>query len=566
MPMMKRLLGAVGLRNGNQASAVTLSDVALPSLPMPALILSSDGRLLSANAAARPLVEALRRDHLPGLAASVARTLGSGQSQMDVVMLPGPGGPTVYDLSVLPTDDGAALVLAKDVTLENNLRATLVESRQRYKDLVEISTDFAWETGPDGAFVFVSPRGALGHGADQLVGHPPGEFIVDQPGVDGLIPFRSDKPVEDAEVWMRRADGGVACVFISSSPLLDAQGRRRGTRGICRDVTKERERDAALARANNRERLLAYIVRTIRDVVDPADILNIAAEAITRALGGVGCQIFRHGQDGFALAAKFGQSGDAAPVLAGLAVAEIFDSVIGGYRAGALVTRHHGAVNGLVVIWRDAEAAPWAEDEQLLLADLGNQIGIANEQILNHERILTLSRTDALTGLFNRRAFFEELSRRFSRLSREHKPAALIYVDLDNFKLVNDVHGHKRGDEALMAVRDILLQHSRPSDLIARLGGDEFALWLEGADEQTAINRCEAIIVAARALGAFSGAPHSPLTMSLGVAVHAPDRPETLNDMLLRADEAMYAVKREGKCDYHLAPPLCALPFEAARP
>ena len=564
MPVMKTLLGAVKLRNDDHGAAVTLSGTTLSGLPMPALVLSADGRILSANAAANTIADALACQHLPALAAPLARTLASGLARSEIVTLPGPGGPALYELSLIPAVQGAVLVLARDVTLENNLRATLVESRQRYKDLVEISTDFAWETGPDGRFVFVSPRGALGHGADQLVGHAPGEFIADQAGMDGLLPFRPDQPIEDAEVWMRRADGRIACVRVSSSPLLDAQGRPRGARGICRDVTSERERDAALARANNRERLLAYILRTIRDVVDPADILSIATEAITRALGGVGCQVFRHGGDGFSLAGSFGRTGEATPVLAAATAAEIFDSPVGDHRAGAVVTRHHGSVNGLLVIWRDGRSPPWGEDERLLLADLGNQIGIANEQIVNHERILTLSRTDGLTGLFNRRAFFEELSRRFSRLSREHKPAALIYVDLDNFKLVNDVHGHRRGDEALLAVRDILVQHSRPTDLIARLGGDEFALWLEGADEPTAVRRCEAMIAAAQVLGEFSGAARSPLTMSLGVAVHSLDHDETLNDMLLRADEAMYAVKRDGKRDYRLAPPLCAVPLEVS--
>ncbi len=75
--------------------------------------------------------------------------------------------------------------------------------------------------------------------------------------------------------------------------MRDADGQRRGARGVWQDVTKERDRDAALARADNRERLLTYIVRAIRDVADPADMLRIAAEATSRALAGAGGQIFR---------------------------------------------------------------------------------------------------------------------------------------------------------------------------------------------------------------------------------------------------------------------------------
>jgi len=93
------------------------------------------------------------------------------------------GGATTeraYDVVVLPwADSTVALVLGRDVTLERSLRAALVESRQRYKDLVEISNDFAWETDAEGRFVFVSPRGALGYPATELVGRPAAELLLD---------------------------------------------------------------------------------------------------------------------------------------------------------------------------------------------------------------------------------------------------------------------------------------------------------------------------------------------------------------------------------------------------
>ena len=542
----------------NKAASVTLDNTALASFPKPALVIDGEGRVLAANQAAGAICEAMGQGQIPGISAAVGRALTVRRSQSDVVMVPGLLGPMLYDINVLPNTAGSALVLAKDVTLESNLRATLVESRQRYKDLVDISTDFAWELGDDGRFVFVSPRGALGYTADQLVGHYPADFLLEQGDGDNLLPFVSAGPVEEAEVWMRRPDGTAACLLASSAPLLDADGRRRGARGVCREVTKERERDAALARANNRERLLNYIVRTIRDVVDPADILGIAAEATARALGAAGCQIFRHEASQFIPAATFGKVSVASSVLALLASADTHEGVVEDRQILGSVTRHHHDINGSIILWREVDDLPWGEDEREMLDDVANQIGIANEQIANHERILLLSRTDALTGLFNRRAFFEELARRFSRLARDRRPAALIYVDLDNFKLVNDVHGHKRGDEALMAVREILITHSRPIDLVARLGGDEFAIWLEGSDEEIAVRRCAAMIKASTRLLEYSGKPEAQLTMSMGVAVHDPAQPELLHDLLSRADGAMYAVKREGKGSFRLAKPAIA--------
>lgn len=557
---LKAFLQKAGLLHGPRGRSITLTDSAIAAFPHPILLADRAGRLSPANAAANALCLAVRRGDVPGIGASIARATTSAQAQFEVVMVPGPAGAMLYELTVLPMPDDAALAIAKDVTLESNLRAALVESRQRYKDMVEISTDFAWEIGADGAFGFVSPRGALGFTASEMVGRKPEEFLVEQAGVDGLLPFQATHPVENAEIWMRCADGGIACLRASSSPMRDAEGQRRGARGVWHDVTREREREAALVKADNRERLLTYIVRAIRDVADPNDMLRIAAEATSRALGGAGGQIFRHRDGGFDPAASFGDIGRAGTVLSGLADGGGVETLVDGRPALGAVSRYRRQINGAIVIWRAADDAAWTRDDRILLEDVADQIGIANEQVANHDRILALSRTDALTGLFNRRAFFEELSRRFARLAHDRAPAALIYIDLDNFKAVNDRHGHKRGDEALVAVRDIMMRHTRPTDLLARLGGDEFALWLEGADEAIALERCRQIIAAAKALASFSGGDDKPLTLSLGVAVHAPgSRAETLEDLLQRADEAMYGVKRDGKGDYRLARPAAEL-------
>jgi diguanylate cyclase (GGDEF)-like protein/PAS domain S-box-containing protein len=532
----------------------SLGGIALHAYPGAALVVTRDGEPVAANGRAEVLTRAIAEGRLTQLQALLDGTGG----RMVVETLPSAaGGLTILELCSLPTEDGHLLVLGRDATLERNLRSALVESRQRYKDLVEISSDFAWEVGADGRFVFVSPKGALGFSPDELVGRGPADFLAAKADPESMSPFTSALPVEDAEVWMKQADGAEACVLLSSTPILGEHGEWRGARGVCRDVTPERLRDAALSRANNRERLLSYIVRTIRDEVDPSDMLRAAAEATARALGATGCQIFRIIPDAsdFALAAQYGEGGDEKPVLDNFIASDHFDEDLNGWHTLATVSRYRHSINGAVLLWRDGSRATWSDDDRLLIDDVANQVGLANEQIANHERILRLSRTDSLTGLFNRRAFFEEIARRFGRLSREHRPAALIYVDLDNFKLVNDVHGHQTGDQALMAVRDLLLQHTRPIDLVARLGGDEFAIWLEGTEQRIAVQRCEEILRATDALAAFSGSADKPLHMSLGVAVHSGNSAETLDELIARADKAMYEVKRDGKGAWRLAPP-----------
>ncbi|RAU22862.1 GGDEF domain-containing protein [Paramagnetospirillum kuznetsovii] len=534
-------------------STATLGPDGLAAFPGPAVLLDRDGLIVASNHRSETLAAAIALGRLGCLSELLAKPGVTAVESLPMTS----GGTMILDLVALPTDSGLMLVLARDVTLERNLRAALVESRQRYKDLVEISSDFAWEIGADGRFVFVSPKGAMGFAADELVGRGPSDFVVLEDGVVGQTPFETTVEMEDVEVWMRQSDGSQACLLASATPIRGDAGEWKGARGVCRDVTQERLRDAALSRANSRERLLGYIVRTIRDEVDPSDMLKTAAEATARALGATGCQIFRILSDAsdFELSAQFGECGDEHPVLDSFIGSDHYDGDLGNWRVLATVCRYRHSINGAVLLWRGLERAAWSDDDRLLIDDVANQVGLACEQITNHERVVKLSRTDGLTGLFNRRAFFDEISRRFGRLAREGKPATLIYVDLDNFKAVNDVHGHQTGDQALLAVRELLIQHTRPVDLVARLGGDEFAIWLEGAGEEIALKRCKDLLVSGKEeLDRFSGSPEKPLHFSLGVAVHEGTSRESIEELIARADKAMYEVKRSGKGAMKLAP------------
>jgi len=546
-------MDAIGDKPRNRAGRfiVSLGQEGLAAFPGPALVLDSSGTIIASNGRAEVLAGAIGLGRLACLGELLA---APGATAVESLPMTG-GGTVILDLVSLPSEGGLTVILGRDVTLERNLRAALVESRQRYKDLVEISSDFAWEIGSDGRFVFVSPKGALGFAADELVGRRPGDFVLMEEGSSGPGPFETQVALEDVEVWMRQSDGAQVCLLASSTPIRGDRGDWRGARGVCRDVTQERLRDAALSRANSRERLLGYIVRTIRDEVDPSDMLRAAAEATARALGATGCQIFRILPDAndFELSAQFGEAGDEKSVLDSFLGSDHFDEDLEDWRVLATVCRYRHSINGAVVLWRDKSRAAWSDDDRLLIDDVANQVGLAAEQITNHERVVKLSRTDGLTGLFNRRAFFEEISRRFQRLAREGRPAALIYVDLDNFKAVNDVHGHGMGDQALLAVRDLLLQHTRPIDLVARLGGDEFAIWLEGAEERIAVLRCQNLLEEGKSLDSYSGSPEKPLHYSLGVAVHPAGADETIEELIARADKAMYEVKRSGKGAWRMA-------------
>lgn len=226
----------------------------------------------------------------------------------------------------------------------------------------------------------------------------------------------------------------------------------------------------------------------------------------------------------------------------------------------AAPARYQAELNGAALLWRHVERGPWNDDDRLLIGDIANQIGITIEQLVHHERIVRISRTDAMTGLLNRGAFIEALTRQLHRLRQEPDDAALMYVDLDNFKAVNDTRGHQSGDEVLLSLRDILVQQTRPTDLVSRLGGDEFAVFLNGANTDIAIKRAEKFLEEAQVMRELSASEDKPLGMSIGLAVLDRDNPEPLDELLARADSAMYEAKRSGKGQFAIA----AAPGEGA--
>jgi diguanylate cyclase (GGDEF)-like protein/PAS domain S-box-containing protein len=554
---------------GNRTPSAEATDTAggdsrwLDGYPGGAILVAPDSTVVAANHVGKELVSILRQGEPPHLVSLIERATAAGSILSEMMQLPVKEGQIVIDLTVVPHARGnALLILVRDVTMEHNLRPALIESRQRYKDLVEVSSDFAWEVGPDGAFVFVSSQSALGYAADELIGQRPSELVIDAAAYRPF-PFQSDQPLDGVELWMRRSDDSLACVAVSCRPLHAADGTWLGARGVCRDITREREREAALMRARHREQILHYVIQAIRNEVEPENMLTAAAASAARALGAAGCRVFRMAAPGaYTLAAEFGETeglpaADMEAILADIEDADVtLEREVGPWRILGAVTDYRAAINGGVCLCKAGGLTEWSDDERLLVGDIADQLGIAIEQINNHERILRLSRTDALTGLLNRRAFYdEEMPRRLRRLEHAQGSAALFYVDLDNFKAVNDRHGHQRGDEALVAVRDLLLEHSRPGDMIARIGGDEFVMWLDGIGWDVAESRARRLIEASQRLRSFSEGAESVLGISVGVAVYDPTTKETLDELLARADVAMYSVKHRGKGGFAKAGP-----------
>lgn len=155
-----------------------------------------------------------------------------------------------------------------------------------------------------------------------------------------------------------------------------------------------------------------------------------------------------------------------------------------------------------------------------------------------------LADRDPLIPVLNRRAFVRELSRVAAYARRYDEPAGLVYFDLDNFKQVNDAHGHAAGDAVLHHLVEVILAHVRETDILGRLGGDELGLILARADEETAKAKALSLAETVRGSPLRLEEVEIPLSISVGaISFTGDDGPD---DALARADRAMYEAKRKG--------------------
>ncbi len=166
-----------------------------------------------------------------------------------------------------------------------------------------------------------------------------------------------------------------------------------------------------------------------------------------------------------------------------------------------------------------------------------------------NEELARLARLDGLTGIANHRRFREFFDQEWRRCLRERQPLSVAMIDIDDFKLFNDRYGHQVGDETLRKVAEIIQRATRrPGDLAARYGGEEFVLVLTNTDEAGAVALAE--VVRANVVEAaipHEGGPVGRVSISIGVATVVPDREQEPDEIITRADDALYRAKAEDK-------------------
>jgi hypothetical protein len=339
------------------------------------------------------------------------------------------------------------------------LQGALIDSRQRWRELVHLASDFAFETDEWGRFTLISPDPALDWAANALIGQPSATLLPDGGGL--FDPFRASAKVRHRQAWLKRGDGAIACLTISASPIHSSDGRIIGTRGVGFDTTELDSLAAQTAGALRRAEVMDHVLWRVGQEILPTRMIDAALDVLANVTGaeGVAVIVVPTSVDEAQITHMVGTGGDAVARIAAQSPDQ-GEPWSPGSTTPAMCTIDARPVliapcqtrfgeNARLVAWRLPEGRPWDADDSHLIASCGPIIRMILEREAMHREMAQQARTDSLTGLLNRRAFLEEMERHAARQGRDNEPATLMFVDLDNFKPVNDRLGHEAGDDVL---------------------------------------------------------------------------------------------------------------------
>ncbi|MGE5712647.1 MAG: diguanylate cyclase domain-containing protein, partial [Betaproteobacteria bacterium] len=427
-----------------------------------------------------------------------------------------------------------------DTTEKRIAEHRLIDSERRYRALVEASPSLIWICDDKGKLTFVSDRACR-----DMFGAEPrelmGKHVADSTGpgftrrefLRRFSPAMHGRPVFEMEAILRDVRGQPLSVNVSALPILNASGQIESVTGVCTDITA----------AKQRERELNIALRNQQAIFDAAGegivfVRNARIEGPNRALARM---------LGVTREALVGQ-----PVEEILAARSDWETIDQATRAAAV--RGEAAIHEVMLRANDGRNV-WCQLTSRQAGDGGAYILVLTD-ITSLKRREELAwhqaNHDDLTGLPNRRQLGEHARRLLSVALKQRRLAAVLVLDLDGFKEINDLFGHSYGDGLLKRVALRLSGVLRDYDVVARTGGDEFVVLLPEIEQPSV-----AMVVAEKLIAAASeNVEHLGRSLrlhaSVGVALFPGDG-QDFETLLAAADSAMYAAKAAGKNRYQLA-------------
>ncbi len=375
-----------------------------------------------------------------------------------------------------------------------------------------------------------------------------------------------DDFVGERDLEITRPDGTTIPVIFSSTPLDDTV---RGMRvHALKEVTQRKRAEHALERMAAEQGALGHVATAVAAESDPERIFELVAREVAALLDASGAIVSRFDRDAdrAATVGTWARDPDAAPMPERIPLA--VPSVIRSVLRNGIPARHAAAdassedllaSSGYPVsvsapirveasVWGALTAATTAPEllppgSEMRLARFAELVGIAVANADARTQLALRATTDPLTGVLNHRTFHERLEREFANADGTGRGPAIILLDLDHFKDVNDTFGHQSGDRVLRTFARFVESRARLGDLVARIGGEEFALLLPGADLKTAARVADRLVSGYAEIDHDDGVGNQ--TVSAGVAdaslAAGPDELKRL------ADAALYRAKASGR-------------------
>ena len=453
-----------------------------------------------------------------------------------------PGLPAQHESQIMARAAQLAGIAIERRLAEEALRG----SESKFRGLFESIAEGVYQSGRDGRLLSVNPAfvAMMGYdSAEQLYALPSAAALYWDPADRAEFTRRmeSEGEMRDAEFLMRRRDGQQLVILENSRPRRDAAGLIVGYEGTIVDITARKRAEQAVLAEKERAQVT---LQSIGDAVIATDAeglieyLNPVAESLTA----------------WSLAEARGQPLGAVLKL----VNELTREPIGNSLAGALGRAESGSAGDhTVLITRAGNEVAIQESAAPISDRAGRVIGavvvfhdVTKERRLKRALAYQASH-DALTGLINRREFDNRLHAALLSAQRGEGAYALLYIDLDQFKVVNDTCGHQAGDRLLRDVTGLLQTRVRTTDTIARLGGDEFGVLLEGCTGEQAARIAEGIRQAIRDFRFVWGASTLSVGASIGI-VQIRAETENVTQVMSAADIACYAAKDAGRNRIHV--------------
>jgi diguanylate cyclase (GGDEF)-like protein/PAS domain S-box-containing protein len=430
--------------------------------------------------------------------------------------------------------DGVSFsAFVRDITERKRAEAALRESEERYRDLVENVNEIIFELDREGVITYISPavEGVTDFKPEELFGRSGRELVHPDD-----LPILQQDAMAGHEFRLLTRDGQYKWMR-SSLQRLEENGEPAGVRGILVDITERKRAEDALRASEERYRNLVNTAQDAIYTVSPKGeltSLNAAFKTLT----------------GWAPEEWIGKS--FAPIVHpdDLSVAlDVLKRVLGGETASFELRIKSKSGDYLIA---EFSAAPLVEDGRITgLLGVGRDV---TEKRKAQETIRQLAYHDGLTGLPNRALFEDRLQVALAQAQRQRQMVAVMFLDVDRFKLVNDTMGHSGGDILLKSVAEELSGAIRDGDTVARVGGDEFTLLLPAINGEG-----DAVVVAERILETikhprFVEGQEFSVTTSIGITIFPQDGSDV--DTLLRnADTAMYRAKERGRDNFQLYTP-----------